>query len=631
MREQSESGAVAVMAAMLLVVLLLASAFVIDLGALRADYATGKSASDMAATAAAFEYDFRAAGAAEKACLEAIRYAEDNLRDVDSSSAEPGSSCVELGTWVDDRCPEDDEAFDAIYTAGNYTITVTMPVPDGHPLLGTQADVGEYEAKSDGEGCGRVGVRVERSRDYRLAPIAGFIEGETRPSSVARAFFGDDGEYVSLIVLDRESCEALRQGGSGDIRVLDLELTDEDGDTEAHPGRITVDAIRDCNNDNVIQQDGNSGFIEATGGILSYALKQSAGSNDGIYNTGGDFRPAHPVPGPKITRSPIDHRYNCWREPDGGYPSSPNWSPSIADQDIDPCASEDDDDGKWIFKLEEALGPVDASTTGWAVYPDDAEDANCDAGSINGDAELDNEDADPTRWYIDCPNFRPDEFYAANVDFIVFPEGIDLNNADFFVNDSGPDDANGHPRSGTVVYVQNGGVEWRGSDLRLRDTFLYMDDTNGAFEMGGSSGRYSHLAPLDRADAAMCDGSTGSPPVAGCFAPLAMWSNHHELGQSNKGHTVRGNGSGGIVGTVFTPNSYFRVRGGGGELADSCSATEGVNPSWSSIDSNTGSMQFESAQFFAGKLNVGGGGNIHMCPSPGSSVSVPLSGSGLIR
>lgn len=632
-----DDGAVAVIAALVLTVLLLFSALVIDLGALRADRSLGQSVSDMSAAAAALAYEPQVAGSARDACLQAVAYAETNL-GVTLSADGPGCNVFPL-----DAVCQEGNVRRALYSGGDFEMMIINPVVAGDDDGLLRVDVQAEEPDIDGIPCERIGVRISRDRGFLLAGAGGAItEGRTNVGAVSVSKDGDIGEFASLIVLERNGCQTLSNAGGANIRVFDLETQepDEDGVLRdvTYPGTITVDTLpQGCSgNQKIIQARTSTGaLVEATGRIVAHSLQSVDRGNAVSYPTAavpanlrsGKTAPFDPERGARITRQPVDDAVNCHP---GGYPSGFTWSPDRFGQDIPAC--EEGSDGTYIKDLKDAIGGIttatQATTAGWAVYPNATQ--SCGGGGTVTPAQM---GAD--QLFVNCvetgnPSFDPDGLELVGFSHIVFRETMRIGSGQEL-------EIRGDAVDGTVVYFPTGGIDHRGGDLRMRNVFVYIDapGSGGAkVVMTGTADNLSWQAPLDvvggrtvkhgpEACSEIGDGLGTSAPSAACFSPLALWSN------GSAENALQGNGGGGIIGSMFTPNAPFKLRGSAGLTEDPCND----EVTWADLLSAevTNVLNFESAQFFARRLDTAGGGVVRLCPSPSTTFDVPITGTGLIR
>jgi hypothetical protein len=614
-RRHSEDGAVATIVAITLTVLLLMSALVLDLGALRADATRSQGASDLSATAGMGEFlplasVEDAAPYFADACERALEYTRANLPGVGALVGAP--SCAQAFPAEYACVPTTPTV--ARYTNDLYEIEIVMPVPDGHALMKGI----DHGADYDGLACERLGVRINRQRSFLLAPVAGIFGGETTRSAVARWAPGLGGDiYASLVILDRQTCGAIQATGQGNVQVNNA--PDEAG--EIHPGVITVDARTPAScggqDKHVISVRGEQhASVKAEGGIFSYALNQGDPSAL-VYDPSrvAQGRLTAPRPGPLITRSVIDHKHNCL--PAYG---SERWSPNSTGggavaQPIDGC---DAGTRAYIQELHTALQPLRASQfdpedpdESWAVFPRDVPGASCkSATGILGPGQATTPaDRDGRRWYVDCDDsgndvFNPQELTFRDVDYVVLRNYVTLGSSDRLTID-------GTAERGVIVYLQgvdnsgtgknqNRGIVRTGqARLEFRNAFVYLE--NGYIDLVGGAQDGGNV--VWRSAARLPEG-TACPaglPSARCVAPLTAWTNApHE-------HTMGGQAELDIAGVFFTPNATpFNL---GGQAPQT----------------------LEQAQFFTRRLALSGQGSLTMSPDPSYMEPVELPGVALIR
>ena len=179
------------------------AALVIDIGMQRVDRRTDRLSADAAASAGVIDLDPFAGGDGAAACTSAWGYLVSNLPDAQAGSPPPDCSAFA------GAC---DPAVARTVTAsvGDYTLHIVQPVPDGHALMAGQ----DLNPTVDGGACQRLGVRVERQRDYSFARLIGINSGDTDVSAVARIGVGlGDPELVPLLLLEPTACGALYVSG----------------------------------------------------------------------------------------------------------------------------------------------------------------------------------------------------------------------------------------------------------------------------------------------------------------------------------------------------------------------------------------------------------------------------------
>ncbi len=601
-----EDGAVLLFFALVLLVLLGISAIAVDLAALRQDRRADRLASDIAATAGTASLDPFAGGSAQKACETAWAYVLENLRDEGTTIAPPdctpfASVCDPLtARWVTG-------------TAGPYTIHITQPVPNSHPLMTTQA----IDPVADGGSCQRLGVEIIRDRQHTFARVMGIGSGSTHVASVARIGVGlGEGELVPLLVLEPIACNALYASGQGRLTVA------FNGET---PGYIVVDS--DASKTTNPNRCGNNIYtIEAQGiqpeawlralpvpppdriesVILSYALSGAEGASpshsfspinptqpiDSSLIADPSMEPAdtwfrlYPVPAGsqrRITRAPIDWRYNC-KTSYPPYLLDPS-DPSLGSISIDPCP-EAPGQRSYIDDLTPLLGPPGVAPGGYDTYGDEPTEP-CTLAASDPPLTL------PVRnWYVNCTG--PQGFSVRNqVTFqggnVVFEGAVNVIDGTLEINKGLPPSP---PGSDHVVVIRNGSFSKTAqANLSLERTLIYL--ANGAIDFGGGSGNLLWTAPT---------GNLSNPAMfhPGNYEDLALWS------ESSIQHWLGGQAANVVEGTLFTPNALFTLAGQAG--------------------------QFQTdAQFLVRRLQIGGQGEVRMTPDPERSTPIPIREIRLIR
>ncbi len=597
-RLRSEDGAIAVIAALTLTLLLLFSAFVIDLGGLRADTALNQSVSDMAAGAAAQEYSATEVDSAYRACLTAVAYAEANL-DLSFGAGAPSCAVFQTGAV----CNASGPSRTAVYTSAEYTLRVTNPVFDDHPSM-----LGVLYEDFDGEPCDRLAVEVLRSRDYFLAGAVGLGDsGTTGRSAVVRGQgLGDAGQFASLIILQKnvpsDNCPTLMKQGNGQITVKGAEV-----DGVNYPGIITIDtetpAVTACDDKLIdfIGVGGGAGEIRAVnadgspGHIYSHALFLDDSDPD-VYDSNANLSP-DPDPGPNVTRAPVDFRFNCL----DSYPTDELWSPNHPNSVsvLTTCGEEDEEtyEGQpYIRDLHDELSDLKLSEVagepGWGIIGDGAGPGG---PACNEVGDLSGKDF----WFVDCDSFEPADLSITGASLIVTRGGIDVGTSKGNAFEVSSDD-------GTILWVQDGDLTATtgNEEIDFRNTFVYLE--NGVSRTGANSD-VVWRAPLEATSTCSTlsmlevEDVTVTVPSAGCLAPLALWTN--SLGE----HSMGGGGDMNIAGSFFTPNAQPFVLQG--------------NPK----------QALDEAQFFSARFEAAGTGNLTMRPNPNTNIDIPLTGGGFIR
>lgn len=586
---QTERGTSLLMVAGAMFFIIGVAAIAIDLGALRYDLRADRLASDAAASAGAAEVDPFSASDAQDACNVAWAYLLLNLGDEGSPVTAP--DCSDLAGACN---PAIARVTDPAGSAGPYTFTITHPIPDGHPMLGSQG----VNTQIDGVPCQRFGVRIDRTRDFVFAAALGFGAGSTEVRSVAKIGAGvGAGEVVPLLVLEPIACDALYNSGQGKLTVTAYNDS---------PGFVVVDSNGSkANNPNMcgssswtIDAKGTTqGWIRAlptaTGippAILSFALSGPPGNPVKAYDPAdlttaavgvppGDpietwFR-LYPRPLPtsrRITRAPIDWRYNCKT----GYPDYPIdlANPLLGGIGIDDCPTTPAPhiDNLVAQYANPPAGPG-GPPAGFARWTDAGYPCLVNDGSLLGPSIIVS-----GNWWVDCPGGLViiDKMVEFSGGDVVFEGGVELrSSAVLRMNPLAGADQMVFVRSGSITKVAQALIE-------MRRTFVYLAD--GVVGLVGGPG-----------------GLQWTAPTGGNFEDLALWS------ESSQPHEIGGQAGNTLTGTFFTPMANpFALKGQGG--------------------------QFQTdAQFLTRRLEIGGDSEVRMRPDPDRQTLIPIREVRLIR
>lgn len=587
-RTDSERGASLIILAFSMVLLLGIAAVAVDLAGLRLDRRADRLASDAAVTAGVRAMDPFSGTGAPEACKVAWDYLLLNLEDLPSTPA-PANCDTVFATACDPLVAREVSA-----TIDNYSFVITHPVPDNHDLMGDQA----IEPQIDGAACQRLGVTATRSRPHTFARVLGFDTGSTTVRSVGRSVAeAGDSEVVPLLVLEPIDCPALYTTGQGKVTVS----YDTASET---PGFIVVDSnASTCGSSNpysIESQGTQKGWIRAIpvpsppipSAILSYAMA-GIGSADpsAAYNPDNLTEPVdpsditdptepaesrfrlYPEPqaiGQRVTRAPLDWRYNCQT----GYPDYPLdlSNPGLGGIEILDCPNIATD-GPYIDQHEAAYGtgqPLPVSFKSWL-----GEGYTCNVGSDIGPLSGD--------WHIECPgglvvNGATVTFDDSN---IVMDGGIDLRST--AVLEINKDLTTSH-----FIYVRegtNGTILKRAqASLALDRTFVYLE--NGAVDLRAGAGGVTWTAPDD---------------LSYDFDDLALWS------EGRFPHEISGQAGNELTGTFFTPFAEpFRLGG-------------------------QGTQEQFAAQFITRRLELSGQAFVKMVPDPDKTTPIPIRAVKLIR
>lgn len=658
--DRREDGAVAITTALVLTVLILLAAFLVDLGGTRADARVDQLLADSSVMAGALTED-----TAQQQCEAAVAYYAANVSATPSGAPDcatvfpSGWKCKDTSTW-----PVSPPI--AVYVVGDYTMEITIPVPDSDPAMTVG---GQQVTDDDADQCDRMKISVQRTRDYTFGGAAGAGSGGASVNdAVAIRFTPPEPEiFPSLIVLDEKACDVLSSGGGGSdglVYVENGDLWDHDGDASTPDifpeGIITVDTTADgtvesyeaasnCGAKRAIIVNGGA-CIAAEGDIFSFGLAQGAAGN--VYSTSdlnanacidsgsGPQRGLWPEPqgGDPIGRKQIDWRFNCRGSyPEVGDPSiggTENRYPAAAHATPDrhkPCPEAGDDPGDRPAFIDEIYAKLDGGpaaslgfiSTGGGQCPGNIRyDGLTLETSTDGGATWTPISPPPVyvpgRVRIACTVGSNDVLDLRGVRYAYFNSPISASTAELTIH--GPNaniNAVHDPaRTGAVVYFPDSGIE-RIGDVELLDVFVYVDF--GYVQAGDNDeltwqGMVLSLPEVrvgmdsDCADYVVLqtdadDLNDPDLPPPGCFAPLALWSNGVQF---NRPHRLGGGGALVVSGTFFTPNAEQVLAGGP-------------------------SSDFIGSQFYANFLRATGGAQMVMKPSPSSNIPEPPPEPGLIR
>ncbi|NND04669.1 MAG: hypothetical protein HKN91_17985 [Acidimicrobiia bacterium] len=345
-----ERGAILLTVLFSMITLLAVAALVVDLGAIRVNRAVSQTVADAAATAGALD----SGGVdGQLGCETALDYLELNLPSAGSFT---GADCLTMPT----TCDPATASVSTSASAGDWVATITYPVRDDSPLLqpSTIGNPGQSLHADDGAACDRLGVSIQSTHDHLFGRILGATSQDSTIHAVAKAYTPAGSDFaLNLLVLERYDCNAMSASGGGASNggiLVDAVLNPDTG--ELDPGYIAVDsdATGSCGGNGVIDVNGSNGFIRADGrdgctaqvgshtgaggltvgegcGQIQLLAPGTPGCNYPACTSGGTVAPDPSTRTERITRAPVDHRYNC----KASYPFPAGWS-------IDPCTGTPD-------------------------------------------------------------------------------------------------------------------------------------------------------------------------------------------------------------------------------------------------------------------------------------------------
>ncbi len=549
----SERGAVLIIAAAAMVALLAIAALVLDLAALRADRARSRTVSDQAAAAGSLELW---AGDGQAACEAALSYINLNMH----GGPFTGADCTSLPS----SCGPATAPLSTQATSGQWTATITYPVPNGHPLLDPAAIGATTQAihSEDGERCERLGVQIDGTRQFFFANVLGAVSGDTEVHAVARAKPSDDASLVlNLLILERYDCDAISAsgGGSGVGGIITAAINNpgEPGPPfippHLDPGWIAVDSDASsgvgCSSKGVLALSGSNARIRADGppgcpGEINPPSGEGCGeirvladfppypgcNMDACSNpAGGELAPLPEKLPRRVTRAPVDHRYNC--KP-GGY----SWpAPFDVGWDISACNND-------------PLTPphIDHLVFGGGGYPGYAGGAGSVPGSFQTWSNFHPCTVPPATtitvsgdWYIDC---HPRLGINGAVEFtdgdVIVQNNISIQSGATLTFNTPA----GSPR---IFYMRDGELNKAGSaNLYLEQTTVFMSATSD-LNLGGGTGELRWIAP----DVPGYD-----------FDDLALWS------EGTSDHKFAGQALLDLEGVFFVPYATVVYAGQGYQL-----------------------------------------------------------------
>jgi hypothetical protein len=570
----SEDGLVAVFTVIILFTLLGIAALVLDLGGLRAQREHDRGAADMAATAAALSLSNSQGADMVSACTAAWTYTQANL----SNPTPVGSMNCSAFAGVCDPAV----ARIATATAGNFTVTVTNPIPDSDPLMGGTHTIGGATQSAntiDGTACQRIGVSITAARSSALAQIFGKKTSSTKTSSVGLASVGTTtGAAPGLLILEPNACNALTASGQANIEVqangdsagflvVDSSGTGGSGSTSCTSGsRYTLDASGTQNSSIVAKPSATSG---EAGVIDLYALApgQGIGNTTGYEPSdvsSGRVSPQPAAESAPATRFVLDKKYNCKT---AGY----DGVTGTADDCKTATATSDSIDQ--LHRLYDKSAPWNAPTVpvGFTTYP--RAGVPGDSCSPNGAAIT----LPAGNWYMNCPaGFTVSNNFTIGGGTIVFAGSVNGQGGNLAINPTGSPT--------TIVYVRAGDLTKAAqAALTLNHTTVLLQ--SGVVNFNGGSGPLTWTSPFDAA----------SP-----YDALALWSESAGL------HQMGGQSNLTLEGVFFMPNANFNFAGQGAQYQT-------------------------AAQFVSRTLTASGQGTLQIKADPNHGFTIPKYGVRLIR
>jgi Flp pilus assembly protein TadG len=632
-----ENGAVAVIVAVSMTMLILAGAMVLDFGLVRLDRQLNKSAGDSAAMSAleAMRHvdalgNETGKAAPYPAVCSALEYLKANQPEfasvtgtlTDGTGASlAGAACPLSPTspLLNVACDPDNRATWAWYSGtadgGRLRVDIKagyVPSEDAaafpeENLSTLVADQGAPQHK----GCDQLAVLIAETRTLGLGKLATDEDMTSSVRSVARVDMGDDNsEVVALVTLERRDCQSLYTNGTTTKIMVDGYL--------GTPGMMHSDSLGaadgdDCSSKEVINVDGNN-----SGAIVAGASDDGKPGVIGIVALNGGAEAVA-----DNATDPVPYVYTEPYPPGGGPQGHELVSRSPADND-------------YFTGVKAAISAANAAwatpSAANAVVPS----TRCSANNLPDAAAL----SEPGTVYFNCPggvDYGQDVTLAASR--VIFAGDVKVRSGKSFVMPNarsvyirGRAGFPGLDNQGFFRMHTQGGTTCADSSPSARGRLVVgvgeikSKSGNPVFQVcntavimlgGHSEGCVPSTAGTEPQDATSC--TTGFLDLAGgastdWTAPnlvgagrtsadlddledLALWT------ESEAGSSIRGSGSITLAGVFILPNANpFSVGG-------------------------SGSQDVEDSQYFARKLGASGGGTLFMRPNPDNVTKVPYYGS----
>lgn len=596
---RSESGAVAIIMAASLTMLLVAAALVLDFGIVRLDRQTNKSAADSAATSGLQGLNFHNDGkiyAFRGACaaFEALKSNEPAL------SGLIWSDCSDSAK-LDLECSPSNAATHADYvaTSGDYRVEIHAPydvTEGGFPeeeLETLENDAGDDELG----GCDQLAVIVEQARTPGLGSLATSGDLVSRVRSVGRVTIESDTENaVALLLLEQRDCDAIVINGSNSfVRVR------ANGDS---PGFIHSDSLGDvCTGQQriLVGEHANGIVAEQTGGadptpglirVRAIGTPTAIRAYDSLANVvaqGGT-----PTAGGLVTRLPVDTRYIS---------AARN---AVSDYNMQLATN---GAGYTIFGCNAsraALEAVPASGKIWINCTSGSETfntagLNLNAGTVffNAKQVAANNLSLPgaTRVYIRGDTATNGTALSVSSTTFRMHHGGATSCADTTIVPS-TSRARLVIGAGSIFSNSGGEVALCGTTVVLRggSTTGCIPTTSGTAPASTScNGRISLGGPTDWTAPSTTPNQVTDTTLYSDLEDLALWS------EAAGSYDVGGGGAMHLSGVFFLPNGEFKVHGGA-------------------------SQDVKNSQYIARKFRADGGSNLDMAPNPYDVVTIPVVG-----
>lgn len=260
---RSEDGAVAIVVALCLPILVVVAAMVVDFGLVRVDRQVDKSAADAAALAGVHGLDVAGQNGAQPypyvgicAALNVLKVNDARFAAISSTSGWSNG----LGTAVGDGCsdatlrgtacdPADKATWGQFEWSGSYQGTsIEVGIHSGYQLPASGSSGWSEDTlpaaqafADDGDGgCNQVEVEIHQSRNPTLGSIATSSQLVSSIRSVGRVYSAPGGDAPALLLLRRTGCPVLMTGSNSAGYIAVKGAISSSGRTQ--PGTIHADS-----------------------------------------------------------------------------------------------------------------------------------------------------------------------------------------------------------------------------------------------------------------------------------------------------------------------------------------------------------------------------------------------------
>lgn len=286
-RSRDERGAVAVMTAVLVPALLVIAGLVLDIGLVRVDRQTDKSAADAAALSGLTALQESGDGQPHPfvGVCQALRFLAKNsprFAGVTSASGtwstgaggSAGNGCTDTASRTKPCVEGDTTSWARFDWSGTYQgATLSVRIQSGYQLPDSawpEDDLPAAGAFQDdgGQGCNQLAVVVRQNRNSAFGAVAGSPTLSSAIRTVGRVKIASGGSAPALLLLRRTGCGILTTGSSaGTSHVYVYGARSTNGRTQ--PGTIHSDSDGSSCSSSVFMGRGSNG-------IAAYAAPQSA-------------------------------------------------------------------------------------------------------------------------------------------------------------------------------------------------------------------------------------------------------------------------------------------------------------------------------------------------------------------